>query len=112
MCCFLFFFYRNSTTNTADYEWSYAASELKYVSFYQAFMNKIFPSLYPLPRPLQWRIMSASSEDGQGEKRAGKILVPMGRCSMFPDGMVMETEVGYNVTEIHFPDSGQTFRLK
>lgn len=75
-------------------------------------MNKLFPNLFPLPAPIQCRIKSAGSVSCEDRKNAGKILVPTGRCTMFPNGMVLETAAGYNVTEICFPESGQTFKLK
>ncbi|XP_026818918.1 uncharacterized protein LOC113557542 [Rhopalosiphum maidis] len=80
-----------------------------YVSLFQICMNYLFPRAFPI-QPVYWWIKSAQSVSDLREKSAGKILSPVGRCSIFPEGVFVQSTSEKDVTKIYFPGVKEMFK--
>ncbi|XP_025202248.1 uncharacterized protein LOC112599536 [Melanaphis sacchari] len=83
--------------------------EYDYVSLFQICMNYLFPRLFPIQPVHRW-IKSAQSVSDLKERSAGKILSPVGRCSIFPQGVLVQSITEKNVTKIYFPGAKEMFK--
>lgn len=86
------------------------SSPVAKISFFRALLHSLFPGAFPVPTLYQARIESARSVTDPHERNTGKLLLPTGRCPIFPDGMFVRAIDGYDVTRICFLESGQTFK--
>ncbi|XP_027851695.1 uncharacterized protein LOC114130827 [Aphis gossypii] len=77
-----------------------------YVSIFQIWMNYLFPRAFPIQPVHRW-IKSAQSVSDLREKSTGKILSPVGPCSIFPQGVFISEK---DVTKIYFPRVKEMFK--
>lgn len=80
-----------------------------YISLFQVWMNFLFPRVFRSQPVHRW-IKSAHSVSNLGERSTGKILSPVGRCSLFPQGVFVQSTTEKDVTKICFPGAQETFK--
>jgi len=80
-----------------------------YISLFQVWMNFLFPRAFRSQPVHRW-IKSAHSVSNLRERSTGKILSPVGRCSLFPQGVFVQSTTEKDVTKICFPGAQETFK--
>ncbi|XP_060865842.1 uncharacterized protein LOC132941706 [Metopolophium dirhodum] len=79
-----------------------------YISLFQVWMNFLFPRAFRTQPVHRW-IKSAQSVSNFKERSTGKILSPVGQCSLFPQGVFVQSTTENEVTKIYFPGAQETF---
>ncbi|XP_008186842.1 uncharacterized protein LOC100572689 [Acyrthosiphon pisum] len=79
-----------------------------YISLFQVWMNFLFPRAFRTQPVHRW-IKSAHSVSNLRERSTGKILPPVGECSLFPKGVFVQSFTENEVTKIYFPGAQATF---
>lgn len=111
----IFFFHLyNSYSSSSDSEDDYDDFDddneeaYDYISLFQVWMNFLFPRAFPTQPVHRW-IKSAQSVSSLRERSTGKILTPVGQCSLFPQGVFVQSTTENDVTKICFPGAQETF---
>ncbi|XP_022176165.1 uncharacterized protein LOC111037738 [Myzus persicae] len=79
-----------------------------YISLFQVWLNFLFPRAFRIQPVHRW-VKSAHSVSDLRERSTGKILSPVGRCSLFPEGVFVQSTTEKDVTKICFPGAQETF---
>jgi len=80
-----------------------------YISLFQVWMNYLFPRAFRTQPVHRW-IKSAQSVSNLRERNTGKILSPVGQCSLFPQGVWVQSTTEIDVTKIYFTKAQETFK--
>ncbi|CAI6352562.1 unnamed protein product [Macrosiphum euphorbiae] len=105
----------DNSSSSSDSEDDYNVSDddkeesYEYISLFQVWMNFLFPRAFRTQPVDRW-IKSAQSVSNSNERSTGKILSPVGECTLFPKGVFVQSTTENEVTEIYFYGAREKFK--